>query len=807
MPRSQNPGVAAAYQAAARFVDAALRHDDSLFMPGTPIWSPVVLDDFYARFVLQPDHSRRTFEEKLEQQLEGAAAETYQLAGELLFVHFLITDRIHGETRRTLIRQVLDWSPAPVPIPSDLAQALDAGIAATGTFFNTGRDRHLTFLTTFARSWKELSREVRQEALADPWAFKRQVWAVEVGSAYIQREALLHLVFPDTFEPIVSRAHKPQIAQAFTHLVAEPTDDIDRQLAQIRARLAEQHGPDFSFYSDALKPRWQPGPWDIFIAWAERFYRWEGFERDERDYKLAISDQLRQARAALLEGADDWPQVLLHAFRLPGYNLTIWRVHQPFLEWCRDEPAEAAGALRAIWAEEGRVEERIRGFLTQLPVTVPPGRGGRTSLASLLLMALDPQQFPIYRETPVVHGLRFTSYPQPPRGADEAETYAHALGFFDRVLEEAQRRGLVLRDRLDAQSIVYSVTIRGLEFPPVPEWSEEEQQALRAYRGRHEAGEDDEDGVPPPDGDNRRPLPRDPLDQLADRLLLDRGYLERIGRLLEAKGQVIFYGPPGTGKTYVARELARHYGGSDDRTALVQLHPAYSYEDFVEGYRPHEVGGQPGFHLLPGPLKRIAQAASQDPDHRYVLIIDELNRGNVAKVFGELYFLLEYRNERMSLAYSAEPFALPPNLWLIGSMNTADRSIALVDAALRRRFYFVPFFPEQPPVAGLLGRWLRRHKPDLAWVAHVVDEANRRLGSGHIAIGPSHFLRPDLSEEWVELIWEHAILPYLTEQFFGEEAQLERFSLPALRLAVSTAALPGTAMASENGRDAAADAD
>jgi 5-methylcytosine-specific restriction protein B len=163
-------------------------------------------------------------------------------------------------------------------------------------------------------------------------------------------------------------------------------------------------------------------------------------------------------------------------------------------------------------------------------------------------------------------------------------------------------------------------------------------------------------------------------------------------------------------------------------------------------------------------------------------VIDELNRSNVAKVFGELYYLLGYRDEEIALQYSPDkPFKLPGNLWIIGTMNTADRSIALVDAALRRRFYFVPFFPDQPPIEGLLQRWLERNKPDLLWVAAVVEEANRRLGDRHTSIGPSYFMTPNLTEEWVDIIWQHSILPYLEEQFFGEADRRKEFDLAKLR--------------------------
>ena len=260
------------------------------------------------------------------------------------------------------------------------------------------------------------------------------------------------------------------------------------------------------------------------------------------------------------------------------------------------------------------------------------------------------------------------------------------------------------------------------------------------------------------------------------------GYLGRIERLLQHRNQVIFYGPPGTGKTYVARKLAVYLAGDKDGVELVQFHPSYAYEDFVEGYRPQLEGGRAGFDLREGPLKRIARRAEEASDEEtFVLIIDEINRGNLAKVFGELYFLLEYRDERISLQYSDDLFSLPENLWIIGTMNTADRSIALVDSALRRRFHFAPFFPDEPPVEGLLARWLDENKRELSWVAEVVDLANAKLGRRHAAIGPSYFLDPDLDEEWVRLIWEHSVLPYIAEQFFGEEDRLDEFALDRLR--------------------------
>ena len=231
------------------------------------------------------------------------------------------------------------------------------------------------------------------------------------------------------------------------------------------------------------------------------------------------------------------------------------------------------------------------------------------------------------------------------------------------------------------------------------------------------------------------------LETLAEELMWDVSFLRRIERLLSDKGQAIFQGPPGTGKTYVSRKLAECLAGSSDRVRLVQFHPSYSYEDFVQGFRPTLKNGRPGFEIRNGPLLDAAEAARMHPGWVHILIIDEINRGNLSTVLGELYFLLEYRNADMQLKYSDDKISLPENLWIIGTMNTADLSIAPVDVALRRRFHFFEFRPDKPPVEGLLRRWLAEHAPRMSWIADAVDRANEKLPEPQAAIGPSYFMK------------------------------------------------------------------
>lgn len=288
-----------------------------------------------------------------------------------------------------------------------------------------------------------------------------------------------------------------------------------------------------------------------------------------------------------------------------------------------------------------------------------------------------------------------------------------------------------------------------------------------------------------PDGDPLRTDNGEPnhaygeLHKLAEELYFPENFLRNVVVLLEEKKQVIFQGPPGTGKTYVAMALASYLAGTEDRVKLVQFHPSYAYEDFVQGFRPRASGD--GFDLRDGPLREIAERARKMPEARHYLVIDEINRSNLAKVFGELYFLLEYRDKAIQLQYSDKAFSLPDNLRIIGTMNTADRSIALVDLALRRRFYFVEFDPTRDPVKGVLRKWLAANAPNMMLVADIVDKANAQLDDDpHAAVGPSYFMREGLDDAALDRIWEHSVRPYLQERLFYDRDRLENFELKRL---------------------------
>ena len=507
--------------------------------------------------------------------------------------------------------------------------------------------------------------------------------------------------------------------------------------------------------------------WDQYLDRVRGYVTDGRIDSEEVSYKLEIGEDLKRARDAVLSGNSDWPELVNKGLT---NNLVNWQSKVPFSEWFEDHQEDALQAMKEFWAENGTsIGARIRSLVPRVlegsrsPHLIQ-GTGTMLRPLSVLLMALGPEQNPPFKWTEFTKAYKALGYPGSPKGADEATMYEHAMGFLDTLIREAKARGFSRpSNRLEAQSVLWKN-----QYYPDP------------YNTDGPNTDDPTDTQPPSE------LPS--MEALAAELWLDVGFLREIATLLEEKLQVIFQGPPGTGKTYVAQKLAKHLAGSDERVTLVQLHPSYAYEDFVQGFRPTLVDGRPGFEMRDGPLLRAARRAREEPDAEHFLVIDEINRGSLAKVFGELYFLLEYRDSEMTLQYSDEPFSLPSNLYIIGTMNTADRSIALVDLALRRRFYFVEFHPDDEPVKGVLRRWLAENAPeDMEWLADMVERVNKLLEDDrHAAIGPSYFMKPGLDDAKVERIWKHSVLPYIEELRFGRGDVAEEFALDRLRTAVTS---------------------
>ncbi|QVJ82227.1 EVE domain-containing protein [Xylanibacter ruminicola] len=285
------------------------------------------------------------------------------------------------------------------------------------------------------------------------------------------------------------------------------------------------------------------------------------------------------------------------------------------------------------------------------------------------------------------------------------------------------------------------------------------------------------------------PLPKNEVKEEYDRdKFLDEVYVtyddyEHIKNLLLRKKNLILQGAPGVGKTFAARRLAYAIMGEkdDSRVMQVQFHQNYSYEDFVMGYKPNENGG---FNMKLGVFRKFCNRAAVDKEHKYFFIIDEINRGNLSKIFGELLMLIEtdYRDKPIQLSYNDETFAVPSNIYIIGMMNTADRSLAMIDYALRRRFSFFEMKPgfETPLFKDYISK---KYDPQLSNLVKAIIELNKAiadddsLGSG-FCIGHSYLCNLNNNYQ-LESIVEYDIVPMLREYWFDND---EQFNLQADKL-------------------------
>ena len=724
-------------RAARHWRDRCLREEGSV-LSEERLWTLPHLEQLERHYTHNPRLGKGSFLVKLEEQLSAADPGARKLAAEMLWIMYLQlhSGAMNGSTKRLQCRQVWEWSGDPFPEDAWVVQdeVLDAGVSNPGTAYHTHRWREFRFLIDTILAWKRLSLAERERIMGDGWTWVE--WLE--GRKYVKGRQLRHilafLLFPEKFERMTTGRHKEKVVRVFRERFGENPDavdykdsvQLDREVLRIRKRLAKEREIDpikVDFYSPELRGIWLSKPGNDGGSG-------ENGKLSPAEAQAWFKKRFGEVNAWLVgtgPGGRDWNE-----FESRG----LVSIDQ-----------DALGDLQEYESQD------------EIHRTLAEGEGRR-----------DPTQ-----------------------DALDAWRFGEEMAEGDLVLAR-EGRGRLLGWGLVTGTYEYVPETgehqhrRSVEWKAKGKWdlpddAHVKPKPLTALRERlpwlKKAFEFME-GQPQPSGASSSGSDF-AMDDALGVLFLERSEFRQILHALGRKRNLILQGPPGVGKTFTARFLAWVLMGAKDpeRLEFVQFHQSYAYEDFVQGWRPNEKGG---FALRDGIFHRFCRKARERPDVPHVFIIDEINRGNVSRIFGELLMLVEADkrgpNHAIPLTYSpGERFHIPSNLHLVGLMNTADRSLALVDYALRRRFAFVnlePAFGREKFTAhlveaGVPDALVARLDNRMRVLNQVIREDDQNLGAG-FEIGHSYFVPgsddEDLDEAWYGRIVETEVAPLLREYWF-----------------------------------------
>ena len=681
--------------AAARWKDRCFVWGESLFGADS-LWTRENLEELHELIAQENALSGGSFFERLEVQLRAAAPAIAQLCAEVLWVFYLLMNKAKLDSKRDRIRMVWEWSDTPLATDHlALGPVLGKGFINPGTRYMVSMQLEISYLLSIVADWQSLAAIDREELIKDAWAFADWIDRHEGSKSHQLRHALVFMLFPDEFEPIMSSSNKLEYIREYW--IGEGSREEsnqwsqvrkDRELLAIRNELERLYGDQFEFWQihDGYYRTWvrnRFGDVDFWVLSAGQNARfWDRFSQGG----IAAMQEPSVGDLRRFESQDDIKQALVEQGAGPN------PVNHALAGWQFSEEINLGDVLIAF---HGR-PPRLLGW-------------GR-----------------------VTGDYRYDSTGTELRHSRSVKWHeCHPV----QLVKERGIATKALTKATDWFSWVPHAFCR-MDIPIGPE-------------PRHD-------------------------------LFLSKEQFDRIVASLKLRQNVMLQGPPGVGKTFIAKRIAWHLAGftDPDLVGMVQFHQSYAYEDFVQGWRPTEEGG---FKLRDGVFLQFCKKARQRPGVPHTFIIDEINRGNLSRIFGELLMLIESDKRgdehAIALTYGAdgELFSVPPNVHILGLMNTADRSLAIVDYALRRRFAFETLMPEFS--SDKFKTFLLDHQAEQKLVDTIVrnlSAVNEKigrdddLGSG-FEIGHSYFV-PDnstrLSESWYLSIVDTQIAPLLREYWF-----------------------------------------